>query len=192
MPERDLGTIVRLQIQRDPLKVKGVSYDPAGIVAVEEASLDSAGMLGRHNEAWVVDAHHANHPRVRGRGSRALSIGFAGHYDAMAERFGVAPLGCAGENVIVDTVGRVTATDLEGEIIVHTADGEVTLVSAGVAAPCAEFTSWINGLDTVVPKLEQTDDVAFLDGGTRGFILDVARLDKPVTIRVGDRVSVRW
>jgi hypothetical protein len=191
MPERDLGAIVRLQIQREPLKVKGVSYDPVGILAVEEASLDSNGMLGRHQEAWVVDAHHADHPQARGRGNRALSIGFAGHYDAMAERFGAAELGCAGENLILDTVGRVMATDLEGEIIIHTADGEISLISAGVAAPCAEFTSWIKRLDTVVPKLDQVDDVAFLDGGTRGFILDVTRLDKPVTIRVGDRVSVR-
>jgi len=54
MPERELGTIVRLQIQRDPLKVKGVSYDPAGILAVEEASLDSNGVLGRHRDAWVL------------------------------------------------------------------------------------------------------------------------------------------
>ena len=192
MPERELGTIVRLQIQRDPLKVKGVSYDPAGILAVEEASLDSNGVLGRHRDAWVLDTHHGGHPRARGGGHRALSIGFAGHYDAMAERFGGVALGCAGENIVLDTPGRVVAADLEGDVVVHTADGEVVLSSAGVAAPCAEFTSWIKGLDTVVPKLEQPEDVAFLDGGTRGFILDVARLDNPVTIRVGDRISVRF
>jgi len=110
----------------------------------------------------------------------------------MAERFGGVALGCAGENIVLDTPGRVVAADLEGDVVVHTADGEVVLSSAGVAAPCAEFTSWIKGLDTVVPKLEQPEDVAFLDGGTRGFILDVARLDNPVTIRVGDRISVRF
>lgn len=189
--ERELGTIVRLQVQRDPLKEKGVSYSPAAILTVDEASLDVQGMLGRHDGTWVVDAHHAAHPRARGGGRRALSIGFAGHYDLMAERFGSADLGCAGENIVIDTPGRTTQADLTGEVVVHTADGEVHLRDARVAAPCAEFTSWIKGLDTVVPKMEQADDIEFLEHGTRGFIMDVSHLDRPVTIRVGDRVTVR-
>jgi MOSC domain-containing protein YiiM len=191
MPERDLGTIVQLQVQRDPLKEKGVSYDPSAILTIDEASVDLQGMLGRHGGTWVVDSHHSAHPRARGGGRRALSIGFTGHYDLMAERFGSADLGCAGENIIVDTAGRTTEGDLDGEVVVHTADGEVVLHNARVAAPCAEFTSWIKGLDTVVPKLEQADDIEFLEHGTRGFILDVSHLDRPVKIRVGDRVTVR-
>jgi hypothetical protein len=191
MSERDLGTIVRLQVQRDPIKIKGVAYDPSGILPVDEASLDAMGMVGRHADTWVVDAHHAAHPRARAAGRRALSIGFAGHYDLMAGRFGAAALGCAGENIVVDTPGRITTADLAGEVVVHTADGEVVLRGARVAAPCAEFTSWIKGLDHVVPKLDQGGDIEFLDDGTRGFILDVAHLERPVTIRVGDRVVVR-
>jgi MOSC domain-containing protein YiiM len=191
MPERDLGTIVRLQVQRDPLKEKGVSYSPEAILAVEEASLDLQGMLGRHDDRWVVDAHHSAHPRARGGGRRALSIGFTGHYDLMAQRFGASGVGYAGENIIVGADGRTTEADLAGEVVVHTAEGEVVLHNARVAAPCAEFTSWIKGLDSVVPKLEQADDVEFLEHGTRGFILDVSHLERPVTIRVGDRVIVR-
>jgi hypothetical protein len=191
MAQRELGTIARLQIQRDPLKDKGVGYDPSPILVVDEASLDLRGMVGRHDGAWIVDAHHAAHPRARGGGHRALSVGFAGHYEAMAERFGRAELGCAGENIILDTVGRITADDLAGELVVHTDRGEVVLRHARVAAPCAEFTSWIKGLDVVVPKLGQADDIDFLDHGTRGFILDVAHLEAPVTLRVGDRVTVR-
>ncbi len=191
MTERELGRIILLQVQRDPLKVKGVSYDPSGILAIDEASLDGDGMIGRHAGAWVIDAHHAAHPKTGAGGRRALSIGFAGHYEAMASRFGSARLGCAGENIIVNTPGRLTADDLAGEVVVHAAEGEVILSDARVAAPCAEFTSWIKGLGTVIPKIDQPDDVAFLDGGTRGFILDVSRLDRPVFIRVGDRVSVR-
>lgn len=191
MSERGLGRIVRLQVQRDPLKARGLGYDPAPILSVEEASLDALGMTGRHDGGWVLDAHHAGHPRVRGGGRRALSIGFAGHYDLMAERFGQADLGCAGENIILDTGARITSDDLAGEIVVHASNGDVILRDARVAAPCAEFTSWIKGLDRVVSKREQTDDVAFLDGGTRGFILSVSHLERPVTIRLGDPVSVR-
>jgi len=190
MPERVLGTIVRLQVQRGPLKEKGVAYDPSPILSVDEASLDVRGMLGRHEGTWVVDAHHAAHPRARGGGRRPLSIGFAGHYEAMADRFGAAELGCAGENIVLDTAGRVTEADLEGVIVVHTSEGEVSLRNAGVAAPCAEFTSFLKGLDVVVPKRDQQDDVDFLDGGTRGFILDVSHLERPVRVRVGDRVTV--
>lgn len=189
--ERDLGTIVRLQVQRDPLKVKGESYDPTGILEVPEASVDAAGMLGRHNGSWVVDTHHAGHPRARAGGRRAVSIGFAGHYAEMEKRFGAADLGCAGENIVLDTDGRVTLEDLSGEIIIHTQGGPVVVSVSQVAAPCAEFTSWIKGLDRVIPKREQTDDIDFLDHGTRGFIVDVSHLTAPVTINVGDRVSVR-
>ncbi len=39
--------------------------------------------------------------------------------------------------------------------------------------------------------MEQPDDVAFLDDGMRGFILDVSHLERPVTIRLGDSVTVR-
>ena len=191
MPDRDLGTIIRLQVQRDPLKEKGVSYRPNAILAVEEASLDLQGMVGRHDDAWVVDAHHSAHPRARGGGRRALSIGFTGHYELMAERFGAAALGCAGENIIVETPGRITEADLAGDVVIRTADGEVIVTGARVAAPCAEFTSWIKGLDHVLPQQDQAEDIAFLDDGTRGFILDVAHLERPVTIRVGDRVVVR-
>ena len=191
MSEHDLGSIIRIQVQRDPLKAKGMGFDPGPLLAVDEASIDHQGIVGRDADAWILDAHHGAHPRARGGGRRALSVGFAGHYEAMADRFGSAEIGVGGENIIVDTTGRITAADLEGEVIVHTGDGDVVLRGARVAAPCAEFTSFLKGLDTVVPKAEQRDDVDFLDGGMRGFILDVDHLESPVRIRVGDRVTVR-
>ncbi len=191
MPERALGRIVRLQVQRDPLKTKGVGYDSGPILSVREASLDSQGMVGRDGDAWVLDTHHAAHPRARGGGNRALSIGFTGHYEAMAERFGSASLGCAGENIIVDASGRTMEEDLAGELVVHASGGEVVLRGARVVTPCAEFTSFLKGLAAVVPAAEQPDDVAFLDDGMRGFILDVSHLERPVTIRLGDSVTVR-
>ena len=191
MPDRLLGPIVRLQVQRDPLKEKGVGYDPAGILAVEEAAVGPHGIVGRHQDAWVLDAHHAAHPRSRAGGRRALSIGFTGHYDRMSQRFGSAPVGCAGENLIVSTAGRLMASDLAGGIVVRAAEGEVELRRPRVAAPCAEFTSWIKGLDTVLNQAEQPEDIAFLDDGLRGYILDVAHLEFPMTVRVGDEVFLR-
>ena len=191
MPDRLLGTIARLQVQRDPLKTKGVGYDPAGILAVEEAAIGPHGIAGRYDGSWVLDAHHAAHPRAQGGGRRALSIGFTGHYEAMGARFGSAPAGCAGENVIVAADGRFFTTDLAGTIVIRSEHGEVPLRGARVAAPCAEFTSWLKGLDVVVPKLDQRDDVDFLDDGMRGFILEVAHLDRPMVVRVGDPVVLR-
>ena len=178
-------------MQRDPLKTRGVGYDPAPILSVAEASLDRRGMVGRAGGSWVLDVHHAAHPRVRGGGHRALSIGFTGHYEAMGERFGGAELGSGGENIVVEAEGVVAPEDLAGEVVIRGADAEIALRGARVAAPCAEFTSFLKGLPAVAPAAEQPGDVAFLDGGMRGFILDVSHLDAAVTIRVGDRVSVR-
>jgi len=188
---RLLGPIVRLQVQRDPLKTKGSGYDPAGILALEVAAIGPLGIVGRLQDRWVLDAHHAAHPHSRAGGRRALSIGFTGHYDRMAQRFGEAPLGCAGENLIVATPNRLEASDLSGTLVVRGADGDVELRRARVAAPCAEFTSWIKRLDTVLPAVDQPDDIAFLDDGMRGYILDVAHLPHPMTVRLGDEVWVR-
>ncbi len=75
--------------------------------------------------------------------------------------------------------------------MVHASGGEVVLRGSRVVTPCAEFTSFLKGLAAVVPAAEQPDDVAFLDDGMRGFILDVSHLERPVTIRLGDSVTVR-
>jgi hypothetical protein len=138
-----------------------------------------------------MDAHHAAHPNSRAGGRRALSIGFSGHYDQIAERFGSAPLGCAGENLIVATDRRITVSDLEGVIVVRTADGEVLLGSARVAAPCREFTSFMLGRPDVAPRDEIAADLAFLDDGMRGYILDLKTLEGAHRVRVGDVVEVR-
>jgi hypothetical protein len=186
-----LGSIVRLQVQRDPLKSRGTGYDPTPILAVEEAAIGPLGMVGRHDDAWVVDAHHGAHPRSRAGGRRALSIGFTAHYAAMADRFGSAPLGCAGENIIVETDRMMLEEDLEGDLVVTTGGDELRLTGARVATPCLEFTSFLLGRSEVAPRSEIVAEVASLDEGVRGFILEVAHLERPVMIRVGDPVSVR-
>jgi hypothetical protein len=185
-----LGPIVRIQIQRNPLKKRDVGYDPGPILVVEEAVIGPPGLVGRHKGSWIVDAHHAGHPASRAGGRRPLSVGFTEHYARMARRFGTAPLGCAGENLIVETERRIDPEDLEGVLVVRTADGEVPLGSARVATPCVEFTSFLLGRDGVAPREEVADDLEFLDGGTRGFIVDLSRVDRSHRVRVGDQLGI--
>lgn len=191
MTDRLLGTIELLQVQMDVIKHRGVGYDPAGILRVDEALIGSDGMLGKTASGWVVDAHHAAHPASRAGGRRPLSIGFTGHYSLMEARFGEAPRGVAGENIVVTYGGRVTEEDLAGGLVVRSSDGDLELTGARVAAPCAEFTSFLLRLPTVLTKQELGDDVVFLDDGMRGFVLDTAGIGGHHTIRVGEEVWVR-
>lgn len=182
-----IGEIVRLQVQRIPIKVKGTGYLPGEILPVERASVDSWGMVGWHDGAWVVDAHNRAHPSRRGGGRRQLSIGFSGHYDAMAERFGAAPIGIAGENIIVDGAA-LWIEDLGEGLIVETVAGELELERPRVAAPCLEFTSFMLGLDTVAPLSEIEEALADLHDGRRGFIVAADHAAQPVEVLVGDKV----
>lgn len=184
-----IGRIVRLQVQVEPVKHKGVGYDPAPIAAVERAAVGPDGMVGRAAEGWLVDAHHRAHPNGHGGGRRALSIGFTGHYEAMAERFGDVPVGIAGENIIVEGP-PLRLGDLGGGVEVATAAGVVRFLAPRVAAPCREFTCFLRGYPELLPREELEDDLAFLEDGTRGYILEVSHLAGPVEIAVGDLVSV--
>jgi hypothetical protein len=188
---RPLGPIVRLQVQRASLKRRREGYDPTPILPVDQAAIGPLGVVGRHGDSWIVDVHHGAHPNGRAGGRRALSIGFSHHYDRIAERFGSAPLGCAGENVIVEVAHAVRPDDLAGTVVIITAEGEVPLTGARVATPCVEFTSFLLGREGVAARAEVADDIAFLDGGTRGYILEVKHLTRPMIVQVGDMVEVR-
>jgi hypothetical protein len=186
MSER-IGTIIRLQIQAEPLKASGV-YQPEHLVSVDEAVISADGMLGWDGTAWLVDAHHRAHPRARGGGRRAMSIGLSGHYATMAERFAPAVLGIGGENIVVDGPA-LRLPDMENGLVIRRPDGtEIELLGPRVAAPCVEFTSYLLGSDTVFPRDEIREDLAFLDEGTRGYIVDVEHLTRPATVQVGDEV----
>ena len=181
------GEIVRLQVQRIPIKAKGIAYLPEEILSVERASVDAWGMLGWHEGAWVVDAHNRAHPSRRGGGRRPLSIGFTGHYAAMAERFGNAPVGIAGENIIVDGPALWLADVGEG-LFVDTSGGEVLLERPRVAAPCAEFASFMLGLDSVAPVADIENALAHLHDGRRGFIVAADHAPQSVELALGDKV----
>lgn len=189
MSER-LGPIVRLQVHAESLKRDG-AYVPAPLISVERASVDAAGLLGWDGTGWVVDVHHSAHPRLRGGGHRALSIGFTGHYERIEERFGTVPFGIAGESIIVDGPA-VTADMISGGLIVRTGDGaEVELRSPQPAIACPGFTSHLLGSPVVLPRDEIDHHLAFLSTGTRGYILSVDHLDAPVELSIGDEVFTR-
>jgi MOSC domain-containing protein YiiM len=190
MPTRgeEIGRIVRLQVQKVPIKEKGVGYRPEWVLPVDRASVDAWGMLGWDGDRWVVDAHNKAHPSQRGGGRRQLSIGFTGHYDAMAERFGDAPVGIAGENVIV-AGPALSLSELGEGVMVVTSDGtELLLERPRVAAPCVEFTSFMLGLDEVASLAEVEGPLADLHDGRRGFIVAADHASAPVEVAVGDRV----
>lgn len=188
---RVIGPLVRLQIQRSPLKTGEKPdrvYSPAPIVPLERLWVTPDGILGEAPDgAWLVDVHHRAHPATRHRdGANAISVGFTGHYGHMREQFGerVTP-GCAGENLIVEAAGRLTIADLQDELALIGPDGRerLRLTVVDVARPCRPFTGWALGRRVEPEALKR--HLQFLDGGMRGFYC------QPVTageVRLGDRL----
>ncbi|MCJ7726831.1 MAG: hypothetical protein MUP76_10645 [Acidimicrobiia bacterium] len=191
MTDRSLGRIVLIQIQRSMVKFKGVRYDPAPLLAVSEAAIGPLGITGVHDGAHVMEVHHAAHPSQRGGGNRTLSMGFTGHYELMAARFGEVPVGIGGENLIVEYDGRLFDRDLAGDIVILSGSGEVVLRGARDAAPCREFTSFLLGRDEVADREEVAEELEFLSRGMRGFILDGSALERPMSVHLGDEVVLR-
>jgi hypothetical protein len=190
-PGEPIGPIVRMQVQTLPIKKKGEGYLPEYIMEVPSAAVDAWGMIARQGDHWIIDAHHKSHPMSRAGGRRPLSIGFTGHYALMGQRFGQAPLGIAGENIIVDGPA-LALEDLGDGLIIETSTGElVELDRPRVAAPCLEFTSFMLGLDHVAPLDEIEDALAELHDGRRGFIVAADHQSQPVTVSVGDTVYRR-
>jgi MOSC domain len=188
-----IGTITQLQIQRSRLKAgekPNRVYDPAPILPVERLAVGSGGAFGlAPGQGWIVDIHHRAHPDSRNPdGQNGLSIGFTSHYAAMRDRFGSRiQLGCAGENIIVETARPFSMADIEMGIAILAPDGaeRLRLTVLDVAHPCKPFTGWALGreVDTDAFKTH----LQFLDGGMRGFLLGG---DVTGVVSLGDRVAV--
>lgn len=171
---RELGRIIRLQVQRATLKTGEKPerrYDPAPLLAVARLALSPDGALGAADGAWVVDVHHRAHPATKNDdGLNGVSVGFTGHYAAMRERFGERlTLGCAGENVIAETPGRLHFEDLAQGLAILGPDGaeRVRLHVHQVAHPCRPFTGW--ALGQIVESAVLKEHLQFLDDGMRGY-----------------------
>src|SRR5205807_934486 len=127
---RDVGAIVRLQIQRSSLKTGEKPhrrYDPAPLLSVERLAVTPDGVLGLSDgDAWLVDVHHRAHPQTKNEdGLHGVSVGFTAHYDAMRARFGdhLTP-GCAGENLLAVADRRLSYEELAEGIAVVDARSE--------------------------------------------------------------------
>ncbi|HYL54684.1 MAG TPA: MOSC domain-containing protein, partial [Gemmatimonadales bacterium] len=188
---RELGRIVRLQIQRSSLKTGEKPtrvYDPARLLTVGHLAIGPDGVLGQAGDgAWLVDVHHRAHPQTKNEdGAHGVSLGFTSHYAAMRDRFGDRiTLGCAGENIVVEADRRFTFEDLErGVALLGEGGREVARLEVlQVAHPCRPFSGWALGGMVESDVLKQT--LQFLDGGMRGFYCQGVGSG---IVAVGDRV----
>jgi hypothetical protein len=190
---RTIGTVTRLQIQRDSLK-RGEKptrvYDPTPLLAVPSLNVTPDGALGGGADGtWIVDVHHRAHPHTKNEdGLHGISLGFTSHYAAMREHFGDRlAVGCAGENIIATTDRRFGYDELAGGVAILAPDGRerVRLRVLQVAHPCRPFTGWALGKQVEPEELKQ--HLQFLDGGMRGFYCVG---EGAGTVSLGDQIAI--
>src|SRR5438132_10568239 len=95
---RELGRVVRLQIQRSSLKTGEKPhrvYDTVPILTVERLTVSPDGALGEADHgAWIVDVHHRMHPSTKNPdGEHGISLGFTAHYDLKPSEMPCPPSG---------------------------------------------------------------------------------------------------
>jgi hypothetical protein len=189
----ELGRLVRLQVQRSSLKTGEKPdrvYDPGPLLTVPDLWITPDGILGRGADgAWVVDVHHRAHPQTKNEdGLHGISVGFTSHYDEMRAQFGGGiTLGCAGENIIVETAGHVTLERIAAGLVIAAPDGSerIRLEVLKVAHPCRPFTGWALGR-RVEPDVLKAN-LQFLDDGMRGYRCQTAASGM---VSVGDTLAL--
>ncbi len=191
---RLLGPIRHLQIQRETLRI-GVRpdrvYRTDPLASVPALALSPAGPIAKIDGGWMVDTHHTAHPaNAQPNLDRLLSVGFTSHYAAMADHFGSATIGDAGENVVIEADEIVTEDQIAGGLMIERPGGTIELKAPAVAEPCVPFTRFRLGdpaadLELVKPHRE------FLRRGMRGYVMGLGNLTGAVEVAVGDLVYAR-
>lgn len=192
---RLLGHITRLQIQLSSLKVGDEPrrrYTTEPIRQVPALDIDEGTITGIIDGERTLDIHSAHHPDSRNRGNgNMLSILFTGHYTLLSRKFGPHVVeGVAGENILIESPGRIALEDIERGLIVERQSGErIELGLVSVAHPCTEFSRYcLDDLKADPRKVAKT--LRYLDNGTRGFY-GVVTSHLPARIETGDRLLAR-
>jgi hypothetical protein len=190
-----IGAIMQLQIQREPLKAGEIAnriYDPTPILCVDQLKLTTRGLYGVNSDGIaMVDVHNLDHLRSRNRDNlNGISINFTSHYAMMKERFGLhVSLGCAGENILVESDIDYTQVELGSRLMIRLAKTGrfAPLINLHDAPPCEPFSRFINREAIEGGALKTT--LQFLSCGMRGFYATSAEADE-VLIQTGDEVYV--
>lgn len=190
---RELGRIIRLQVQTDSIKSGSrlrEQYTPhPNLVSVAALRLTPNGVEGvGFNGDVLPDVHNALHPRSKNRGDNGISINFTGHYRAMRERFGEhLSDGIAGENILVERDAIEPLDTVESGIVIVGVDGETAIEPWGVAHPCAPFSRFcLSSPADAPPDPRISETLRYLDNGTRGYTATFS--GDEAEIRVGDIV----
>lgn len=172
---RELGRVVRLQVQTSGLKRGERSdrvYDPGPLLSVAELLLTPRGTAGAmpHGEV-VLDVHHADHPASKAAPGREASFGFTSHYAKMHDRFGERMVpGCAGENILVEAPEIHRLEDFARGLAFRSAStgALLRLAAVSVAEPCVEFSRFSLGEPEASPQ-DLKPVLQFLGEGMRGY-----------------------
>ncbi|GBD31247.1 hypothetical protein HRbin33_00195 [bacterium HR33] len=191
-----IGPIVRLQVQRSPLKLgEGAEkrYHTGPITAVERLILTRDGAVGLSGDSEILDVHHRTHPAGKNDdGKHGVSLGFTSHYREMQRRFGGhVTLGCAGENLIVEAESRIDPeTAARGFALLDRAGRpKGYLKDVSITHPCRPFARFAHGGAEISPE-QLKEALAFLDGGTRGFYCTFYADAEPVVVEPGDILAL--
>ncbi len=166
-------------------------YSPTNILAVNSLRLTPQGAWGiLPDGSMVMDAHHAKHRAGKNRGHNGLSLNFTSHYSRMQQHFGEhIEIGCAGENIVVETAESLALNQLGHKVVIQTANGNsISLHQIRVAAPCEPFSRYCLNPDTTPPAAVMKATLQFLDEGMRGFY--VVFQGETADIQVGDKLFV--
>jgi hypothetical protein len=189
---REIGTVVRLQVQTASLK-RGERprrvYDPAPLAEAERLRLSPFGAAAERDSAPQLDVHHAAHPASKHEPGREVSFGFVSHYRRMRDEYGAhLAVGCAGENILVETepdrIWRLE--DFASGLALRSRESSalLRLQNVTVADPCVEFSRY-SLRDPDAPPQELKPVLQFLGEGTRGF---VCTPEGEGEVAIGDRL----
>jgi hypothetical protein len=193
----EIGQVKLVQVQRSPLKFgerPNRYYNPAPLLVVERLLASAEGAVGETaGGETVVDIHHTGHPDSKNiKGVNGLSFGFTSHYRRMQARYGGHVVdGCAGENIIVEAAQSFGLDDLGSRLAIQSAAAGqfVYFTRLLVAAPCVEFSHFVNRESSPLAAEQLKATLQFLDDGIRGFYATLADAQQAV-IQTGDKVFI--